>query len=260
MGASEKLSWAPPNLLTPKTVVVVPGKRSLKLSAFQDYRIILPDEPVDLGGGVTITGGRNVVVIGGMISIPSRVDVPAARDRRGLYLKGQTGTVHVEGVHMTGDLSDGINLDQRKGAVVQLQNILIDRVHGGAASHHADVVQTWAGPRILRIDGLRATTEYQGLFLLPNQQWRKAPPKEITIRRSLITMAPESGYALWLPERRPKWVDWSGLIIQLSSGKSLRKLTWPDSRLGLKTVDWGAVIVMDQGNPGPAYRTPGYTT
>jgi hypothetical protein len=260
MGGSEKLSWAPPNLVTPKTLLVLPGKRSLKLSGSQDYRIILPKEPVDLGGGVAITGGRNVVVIGGMISIPSRVDVPADRDRRGLYLKGQTGTVHVEGVRMTGDLSDGINLDEREGAIVQLQNILIDRVHGNATSHHADVVQTWAGPRVLRIDGLRATTEYQGLFLLPNQLWKKEPPKDITIRRTLITMAPESGYALWLPERRPKWLDWSGLTVQVPSGRSLRKLTWPDSRLGLKTVDGRAVIVMDQRNPGPAYRTPGYTT
>jgi hypothetical protein len=193
-----------------------------------------------------------------MISIPSRADVPTDKDRRGLYLKGQTGTVHIEGVHITGDVSDGINLDERKGAVVQLQNILIDRVHGGAAGHHADVVQTWAGPEILRIDGLRATTEYQGLFLLPNQQWKDGRPREITIRRSLITMAAGSGYALWLPERRPKWLDWSGLTIQVSSARSLRKLTWPDSRLGVKTIDDAAVIQMEQGNPGPSYHTPGY--
>jgi hypothetical protein len=258
IGAPGKLAWAPPILNRPRSVVVGPGNRSLKLNPSLDYRVVLPNSPVDLGGGVTIVGGRNVVIIGGVIAIPSRDEVPSDNDRRGLYLKGQTGTVHIEGVHITGDISDGINLDQRKNAVVQIENVLIDRVHGSAATHHADVIQTWAGPRVLRVDGLRATTEYQGLFLLPNQLFKAGPPKEFTIRRSLITMTPGSGYAIWLPDREPAWFDCSGLFLQVPAGKSLRKLTWPDSQLRVNVVDEIATVSMDQGNPGPLYRSPGY--
>lgn len=256
---SGKLTWAPPELLDPEMVVVGPGERNLKLDPVRDYTVVLPDRPVDLGGGVTVDGGRNVVILGGVISIPSREQVRSDLARRGLYLKGQTGTIHVEGVHITGDVSDGINLDERQGAVVQIENVLIDRVHGSAGTHHADVIQTWAGPRALRIDGLRATTEYQGFFLLPNQLWKTGPPpEEVTIRRSLLTMEPGSGYALWLPARRPGWLDKSGLHVQVPAGKSRKKLTWPDSQLGLKLFDDTTVITLDLSDPGPRYRSPGY--
>lgn len=51
---------------------------------------------------------------------------------------------------------------------MQLQNIRVDTVHGTQAGHHADVLQTWAGPRQLRIDGLSGSTGYQGMMLNPN--------------------------------------------------------------------------------------------
>ena len=256
---SGPLAWSPPVLVAPETVVVGPGHRSLKLDPTRDFTVVLPEGPVDLGGGVTLDGGRNVVVIGGLITIPPRDRVPSDLARRGLYLKGQRGTVHVEGVHITGDVSDGINLDEREGATVQIENVWIDRVHGGAETHHADVLQTWAGPQVLRIDRLRATTEYQGLFLLPNQLWKAGPPpEEVTIRQSLVTMAPGSGYALWLPERHPGWLDKSGLYVQLPRAKSRRKLTWPDSQLGLRLLDDTIAVTLDQGDPGPSYRSPGY--
>lgn len=253
------LSWAPPALLDPVTVTVTAKHHSLKLDVDQDYQVVLPRSEAPLDGGVSIVGGRNVVIIGGVVSVPSREQVPSDNERRGLYLKGQTGTVHVEGVHMVGDLSDGVNLDEREGAVVQIQNVLVDRVHGSASGHHADVLQTWAGPRVLRIDGLRATSEYQGFFLLPNQLWKDGdPPTEVTIRRSLVTMEPGSGYALWLPQRRPSWLDWSGLHVQIPAGRSTRRLTWPDSRLGVPVVEAPATVTLDQDDPGSDYRSPGY--
>jgi hypothetical protein len=258
--SSGKLTWAPPALTSPQTVKVVPGRFSLKLDPLKDYRVVLPSTPVTLGGAVTITGGRNVVIMGGIISVPSRSTLPADNSRRGLYLKGQTGTIHIEGVHLTGDLSDGVNLDERLGAVVQLENIKIDMVHGSHDGHHADVVQTWAGPRILRIDGLLAGTQYQGMFLLPNQQWKSGPaPQEFTIRRSVIAMEPGSAYALWLPHNSP-WMDWSGLTIALPQGKSQSKLSWPNSHLGLATVSNTGQVLLNQGEPGPAYRSPGYVS
>lgn len=252
------LSWAPPVLHDPLTVTVSAGSgRSLKLADGRDYRVVLPQQPTDLGGGVTITGGHDVVVIGGTISVPDRSQVPGADQRRGLYLKGQTGTVHVEGVRLTGDLSDGVNLDERRGAVVQLENLLVDRVHGSRDGHHADVVQTWAGPRELLVDGLRATTEYQGLFLLPTQQWPSGQvPQRVVVRRSVITMTPGAAYAVWLPDLDPPWWDGAGLTVRRTPADRL--LVWPKGSTPPRSVQDGVATVLPAGAPGAGYRSPGY--
>jgi hypothetical protein len=254
-----QLSWAPPVLIDPLTVTVTAQQRSLKLRPDRDYRVVLPQQATDLGGGVTITGGHHVVVVGGTISVPDRSQVPDAKQRRGLYLKDQTGTVHVEGVRLTGDLSDGINLDERRGAVVQLENVQVDRVHGSRDGHHADVVQTWAGPRELLVDGLRATTEYQGLFLLPTQQWPAGPdPQHVVVRRSVITMAAGAAYAVWLPEIDPPWWDAAGLTVRRSPGDD-RVLVWPKGSTPPRSVGAGQPTgQLPGGVPGAGYRSPGY--
>lgn len=256
--STPKLAWAPPPLTDPLTETVAPGHRSLKLDPNRDYTVVLPRTPVDLGGGVTITGGRNVVIIGGIIQIRSGGKALSEHDRRGLYLKGQTGTIHVEGVHMTGDLSDGFNLAEDAGAVVQIENVTIDLVHGGKDAHHADVLQTWAGPRVLRVDGLRAATEYQGFFLLPNQFGSAGTPQSFVFRRTVLTMMPDCGYAVWLPEARPTWMDWSGITVRVGDGVDTGKLSWPDAGLGLKVVGEDAAVDLPAGTPGGSYVSPGY--
>jgi hypothetical protein len=223
--------WAPPPLVDPETVTIDAEHRSLDLDPMRDYRVLLPSSAATvLVGGATIVGGHNVVVIGGVIAVPPMSQYPdkspdhpedQSMARRGLYLKGQTAAIHVEGVHLTGDLSDAIHLDERRGAVVQLENLMIDLVHGGRDLHHADVIQTWAGPRILRVDGLLAATQYQGLFLLPNQWFTDgSAPESFTFRRATITMLPGSGYGLWLPQQRPPWLDWTGLTLRPTGGAS----------------------------------------
>jgi hypothetical protein len=258
---SPKLTWAPPRLTNPITLVVTPDDTSLTLEPGLDYTVTLPRTPVDLPGGVSISGGHNVVIIGGVIQVPARDEAPDPKQRRGLYLKGQTGTVHVEGVRMTGDLSEGFNLDQREGAVVQIENVQVDLVHGSHDGHHADVIQTWAGPRVLRVDGLRAATRYQGFFLLPNQLWKQAdPPESFVFRRTALTMTPGSAYAVWLPERNPSWLDFSGITVLLDGRASASKLSWPNSSLGLTVVDAGTAVDLPAGTPGGSYASPGYAS
>jgi hypothetical protein len=161
---------------------------SLKLDYGKDYRIVLPSTPLKLADGLSISGGRNIVLTGGMIE----------SNDRGLYLKNQTGTVHVEDLAITGQgLKEGIDLDQRLGATVQLRNIRIDTVHGSYESNHADVLQTWAGPMVLRIDGLTASTTYQGFFLLPRQFTPGANIGTWDFRNVNITATAGSGYLLW---------------------------------------------------------------
>jgi hypothetical protein len=256
---ASELTWAPPKLTNPVTVTVTPGHSSLKLDPGRDYTVALPRTPVELSGGVTITGGHNVVIVGGVIKVPSQGEAPDAKWRRGMYLKGQTGTIHVEGVRMTGDLSDGFNVDQREDAIVQIENVQVDLVHGRHDGHHADVIQTWAGPRILRVDGLRAATQYQGFFLLPNQLWTDGdPPESFVFKRTVLTMMPGSGYAIWLPERNPSWLDFAGITVRVGSGSATGKLSWPNSSLGLRVADAATAVDLPRGVPGGSYTSPGY--
>ena len=50
--------------------------------------------------GLTIEGGRNVVLVGG--EIHHGQPISSASSNRGLYLVDQTGTVHVEGCGSVG--------------------------------------------------------------------------------------------------------------------------------------------------------------
>ena len=70
------LTWAPPNLENPQTIDIAQIIREratwkspahLKLDLDKDYIIKMPDEPLTVSGGLGISGGRNVVLIGGEI-------------------------------------------------------------------------------------------------------------------------------------------------------------------------------------------------
>lgn len=194
-GAGDELTWAPPELDDPVTVKAPTDGQDLHLDLDQDYIIEMPDEPLDVRGGLVVNGGRNVVLIGGEIRISESGD--RAQEIRGLYLRKQTGTIHVEGLHITGAaLGEGINLDQREGATVQLQNILVDTVDGERDGHHADLLQTWAGPSVLRIDRLTGRTTYQGFFLLP-KQFLEEEPERFDLRRVNIHGVGDAAYLLW---------------------------------------------------------------
>lgn len=169
---AQLLSWAPPELINPITINVTNSNRNLNLNTSQDYIINMPSTPLTANGGLSITGGRNIVLIGGEIRFDTPLpDGMSTTARRGLFLKQCTGTVHVEGLHITGNyLYEGINIDMRDpDTIVQLQSLRIDTVHGSYSGHHADCVQTWGGPSELRIDRMTGRTNYQGFFLHPTQ-------------------------------------------------------------------------------------------
>jgi hypothetical protein len=62
------LAWAPPALSDPQTVDVPTSGGVLRLDSGRDYIVEFPDRAVT--GGVGLNGGRNVVIVGGEISIP----------------------------------------------------------------------------------------------------------------------------------------------------------------------------------------------
>jgi len=138
----------------------------------KDYVIELPSTPLECS--LDVRGGRNVVIKGGDIRIPNINESPRNPElHRGLYLSNQTGTIHVEGVRLSGDeLSVPIVLNQGRGATVQLQQIRAERIftdYPNWGPLHADCIQTWSGPNVLRVDGYTCSTDYFGLQLSPTQ-------------------------------------------------------------------------------------------
>ena len=258
---NDRLSWPPPALVAPITLDVSESNRDLQLDPNRDYRIVLPNRPVILLGGLVITGGHNVVLIGGDIEVPDVATAPAPEQRRGLYLHNQTGTIHIEGLHIGGaDLSEGIDLDQRLGAVVQLENISVDKVEGTRESNHADLIQTWGGPRVLQVDGFSGTTSYQGFFLLPQQHCPECLPDSFDLRRVVIRGDENSGYLLWTSDSAP-WMSTTDVVLVDVPGRN-RDISravmplnpWDGVRLQTNDND----IRLPAGSPGVGYQSPGY--
>jgi hypothetical protein len=259
--AKSALQWAPPVLSHPKIIELSASDRELILDEHTDYRLVLPKTPLTVRSGLSITGGHNIVLIGGTLLVPSSAQAPDSQQRRAVYLKGQTGVVHIEGVRLGGDLSEGFDLDERLGATVQIENVQVDTVHGSRDTNHADVIQTWAGPARLLVDGLRANSDYQGLFLLPNQHWTDgAAPQAFDIRRSVITLTDGAGYGLWVPDSAP-WLHASGLTI-VEAHADRGRVLWPAPQLtDVRVVaprSGGTAAELPAGTPGTGYRSPGY--
>ena len=265
--ATEPLAWAPPALTDPITIQISNANRDLRLDEKKDYILKMPATPLTAKGGLVISGGRNVVLIGGAIEAPPLAEAPGALERRAVYLKGQTGTIHIEGLSIGGaDLGEAFNLDQRLGAILQLQNIRIEKVHGTRAGHHADLVQTWAGPAELRIDRLTGTTDYQGFFLLPNQHFDGPAPKLFDFRRMNIKGSEQSGYMLWTQTEPEFPVKVTDVYVAPSPAKVAQRdlIVWPKPSTGDRS--WENVKVgeppggdfVPAGVAGINYVSPGY--
>jgi hypothetical protein len=180
-----------------------------------DYRIYLPTNG-PLAGGITITGGRRVEIIGGEIDLT----YPCSSDGSncmGIYIaKNSPGTVFVEGVwihnaHSIGhtcpggasrrsqtcSTGDGIDVNTANdGAVhvntITLENIRVEGISGCSGyADHADVFQSYQAPDdTIQIDGMTGVTNCQGLNLDPDlaySKWHKFP-SSITVKNANINM------------------------------------------------------------------------
>jgi hypothetical protein len=163
---SSKLRFSPPTLVNPTTIEVTPALGGLKLDSTRDYILRMPSVPYVRKGGLSINGGRRVVIVGGEVHHPQRWD-DASQSNRGIYLQGQSEHVHIEGLRVSGYVREGVNIS-KAGAVVSFQNCYFDDIiETDRDGHHGDVIQSWAGPRELLIDGLVARTTYQGILVQP---------------------------------------------------------------------------------------------
>ena len=161
-------TWAPPRLTLPTTIDVGREGGQFDLQSGRDYVVKVGRRLTDQ---VRLVGGRNIVLIGGHITIPWAGADASISSRLGLYLKGRTGTVHVEGLlidNAGGDLTEGIQINA-PDAVVQIENCRIKGIHArdevNFTDNHPDLIQPWGGVKALRVDRFTGSSDYQGILL-----------------------------------------------------------------------------------------------
>lgn len=266
----DRLSFAPPAGYRSYRVIDFTTRRSLGSEPIRlgagNWLIRLPTRrPINAPVGLQVTKRsatdrpHNVVIIGGEVRVTGN---DATRVQRAAYLNSWTGTFFLEGVHFTSanrNLGEGIDAHaSAPRATLVLQNIRIDLLHGSSAGHHADALQVWNGPYNLRVDGFEAATQYQGLFLLPDQRYRGAYPAGgvYDLRRVHIDSTTATGYSLWRNASTTARIDRvfvDAPASRATTGTVRRSAAlWPGVRVN---VPHGPVLT---GRPGHGYVSPGY--
>jgi hypothetical protein len=130
------------------------------------------------------------------------------RQRRLLVFRNQTGTIHIEGYLGTGPgLTEGINI-WAPDAILQIQKSRIENLHMMDASgslNHPDLIQTWSGPKEIRMWRFTGYTDYQG-FLFGRNDTSQPYPGKVTLDEVNLRPLPNpawggKGYgfvAMWL--------------------------------------------------------------
>ena len=183
-----------PVLNTPTTITMSSGTSYVSMDPTRDYIIKIKAGTV-FTRPLSLVGGRNVVFEDAVMQYAPPLGAEPGWLVRGLYLVDQTGVMWVRNLQIRGPLLEGIDLSQKKGASVVLRNIVVDPVFGSQTGHHADVLQTWAGPGRLVVDGLTGTSNFQGVFLQPADTWDGPDPDFIVLRNIRLDMS-QGIYAL----------------------------------------------------------------
>lgn len=241
-GDGDKLRYPPPPLEQPITIKLGTGATYNKLADGQDYLVKMP--AVKKVGSTTLEGGRNIVIIGGYVTLPVLMQAPGQPDvsngaiSRGIYIKRNHGVVHIEGLLVDatgGGMSDGIVIAS-PDSIVQIENVRVDGVFGFNHQFHADVVQPYGGVKDLRIDKLTGYSAYQGLTI--GQDLGPIGSVEIS-RANLVCIHPQingpknnGGYMLWFTSHGggadttyPLILD--EVYIQPRAGRTLGSSVWP---------------------------------
>jgi hypothetical protein len=230
---NNRLTWSPPALENPTTIQLGDGKTQNTLDNTKDYIIKLPSSKKT--GSTTLIGGRNIVLIGGYITIPyTDRSITTDMDRRAIYIKDNVGTVHIEGVLIDGSGDgemDGIAINAPQ-STVQLQNLRITGVQGTDSTMHADVVQPWGGVKELRIDRLTGQSGYQGFFIPIDQNTiGKAVVKNVNlIATGQAYGGGGGGYMISITKLNciAYPITFENTYVQPRSGRPLSKSVWPD--------------------------------
>jgi hypothetical protein len=161
------LAWPPPKLDAPKTILLNDHDDNLDLDSHQDCILKMPKQKKI--GHVRITGGRNIVLIGGWSTIPAGLD---HQDVNFLILdKPDTiagRVVHIEGVKVDGSgggSSDAFHINAPR-TIIQLENIRATGiVFNPKTRWHSDLIQPGGGCQELRVDHFTGSSQFQGFYL-----------------------------------------------------------------------------------------------
>lgn len=164
------LPYAPPSGVFQRFTIPAAGG-TVTIPAGVDALLVAPST---ITGPVTIKGGRHRVLIGARLG--GRKTKPSGSydgTNRGIRLSDgdDAGTDHIEGVYGEPGsyFSDFIQVAIRSNnrRVVQIQNCRNDgTTYGDKGGVHADVIQCWGGPAVLRVHNLTArNVTYQGFYM-----------------------------------------------------------------------------------------------
>ena len=287
VGAPTPLTWAPPALTDPIVIDVTNANRRLFLDDGRDYQLNVV-EP--LKRELWIDGGRNVVVIGGHITIDELGAESPYQDNTAVKVRGGSpaGTVHLEGLLVDGTyVNDGIAIATSRN--VQIQNVRVERVRDEIKRGHADCIQVQQGVGDLRVDRFTCTTQRQGIFLgdhsgpirsadLRNVNVLGAPGKHLFWQQTAsypvalnnVWLGIAAGYSAWAPfgfwvypQRDGRTyagrVDEARRAVVSRDGK---RLWFVGSRISgvMRRGKVGGAEFVPQGAAGMGYASPGYAT
>ena len=151
-----KLAWAPPALSNPVVITVTNANRRLYLDNSRDYRLNIVEH---LNRELWIEGGRNIVVIGGHITIDQLGGSSSYQDNTAIKVRygDPAGTVHLEGILIDGAyVNDGIVTATSRN--LQIQNVRVERAYDMIKNGHADCMQSQLGVGHLRVDRFTCST------------------------------------------------------------------------------------------------------
>ncbi|MFO0882264.1 MAG: hypothetical protein U0491_02335 [Candidatus Saccharimonadales bacterium] len=267
--AATPLTWSPPSGYTSYPVynVGVTTANNTNIDGKGgDMFIKLPTKST---GPISIKNCRNVVIIGGQITIPPNTGATNP-DIRGIYINGCTGTVHIEGVYIDGSTptaeADGIAISA-PNAIVQVQNVRINKLYGGqdtAVHNHSDIIQPWGGVKELRVDHLSGTTNFQGFQINDDTgHIGKAIIKNANIGDSGVAPPTSNGgYYLWVKCGTGTTYSFENFYVQPRSGRTLGNSLW-DGGCGLNAGSTSATYANSavsgtilKGNPSSGDFVP----
>ncbi len=180
------LRWTPPGYpsyagYTTVNIANDGSNRSQTLSQTSDYILVIDDYNPTVAnlGGITISGGRNIVIIGGRINIANIDPAPTQSTQTAIKIRGGVQTIHIEGLEIGGrNCNDCIALQDPKNgqvstSVIQIQNCRINpQLPEGttiASGMHPDGIQFQQEadgyPGTVRLDKVTFTSVYQCLFI-----------------------------------------------------------------------------------------------
>lgn len=234
--SSTKLTWAPPIGWQNYPVKNASSATSLNIIDGGGGDVLVKLPPSAPTGPITIRNCRNAVVMGGQINLLPSVKVNSA-DQRAFYVSNCTGTVHIEGVYINGDINgaegDGVAIDS-DNAIVVVQNVRMHKLYGGedkSIHNHTDIIQPWGGVKELRVDRLTGTTNYQG-FQINNDLGIIGAViiKNTNVGDSGVPpVTSAGGYYVWLKCGSGTKYTFENTYVKPRSGHNLSRAIWGSS-------------------------------